>query len=266
MPGLRGVDDTALQRQELRLGDVHEQRVPGDEEPERESGEALMAGQNRAAVEAGVERSRRKAQRKAEITKRAIELRRLDHSYREIAEMITAEGTSVSEPTVRRYIFNSLKPEAQDPKSVARLREQEIDKVESAARKVRMQIDRMEEGPEHLFDAELFAKLSETYLKYRDRVARLRGYDQGGNMGSQKGMKEVADALPAEQHLHVHMPGSVQAFAEWQDLTEQGLTKLAEEVLELEAGPDETVTGTLDDPAGTTLAPNAIDELLPTRE
>lgn len=216
-------------------------------------------------VEEGLERARAKDERKAAITKRAVALQRHEYRDREIAEIITSEGLSVSESTIRRYLYAALKPPPLDGRSTARLREKEIDKVESAARKLRKQLDRMEEEPDHLFDAEMFAKMSETYLKYRDRIARLRGLDQGGNNGSLKDLGKAASQLPAEQHLHVHMPGSVEAFEEWRKLQDLGLTTLANEVLELEAGaPDEAVTGTVHQKAGTTLAPNAVDELLGT--
>lgn len=193
-----------------------------------------------------------------DFTRRCVELRRLRWTYAEIAMTMSDEmGERITQGRVRQAVLNELRNvEATDD-----LRFQELDLLESMAAKVRVRIDEYENRPEHLFDVEQYSKIVDTYLKYRDRIAKLLGLDEGGVQGgksAQDRAKGIA-AANAGQHLHVHV-GSVEAYEEWHELQEMGLTQLAHDVLELTTGDeiiDAEVVGMHNDAAGTTLAPRA---------
>lgn len=191
-----------------------------------------------------------------DFTRRCIELRRINKTYQEIAVILTEEsGERVTPGRVRRHVLNELR----NVDATNDVRYAELDKLESMAAKVRERIEEYEARPEHLFDIEEYTKIVETYLKYRDRIAKLLGIDQGGSMGGKdvlNGAAKEMGSAAASQHLHLHV-GSVEAYEEWAELKEKGLTQLAHDVLELQAGdePDVTVTGMHNDAAGTTLAP-----------
>lgn len=198
---------------------------------------------------------------KYDFDKRAIELRRLGKPYAEIAIIMTEErGVPIPVHVVRKHIKNRLA----NVEGTDELRREELDKLESQAANIREQIMALESTDPMAFDVEMYSKLVDTYLRYRDRIARLMGLDQGGNnggIGAQKAAQEAAQqvaAAGAGNHLHVHV-GSVDAFEEWQRLHQAGVAQLAHDVLELQATevPDVHVTGMHDHAAGTTLAPHA---------
>lgn len=192
-----------------------------------------------------------------DFTRRAVDLRRQNKTYAEIAITMSEEmGERVTQSRVRRAVVNALR----NVEGTDMLRLEERDKLEAQAAKVLEQIRAYEEREDHLFDIEVYAKISETYLKYRERIAKLVGIDQGGNMGGKdviNGAAREMGAAASSQHLHLHV-GSVDHFEEYQRLQEHGLVDLAGDVMALEAGdlPDVAVTGLHNDAAGTTLAPH----------
>lgn len=208
----------------------------------------------RAAIEARISRE----VETLDFTRRAVELRRLNKTYTEIAHTMSEErGEAVSVGKVRRYVLNALR----NVDATNDVRFAEWDKLESMAARVRAKIEDYEARPEHLFDIEEYTKIVDTYLKYRDRIAKLLGLDEGGMNGGKSVVgKSLADQqaeVVASKHLHFHGSGSVDAYEEWQRLQGMGLTQLAHDVLALQAeGADESITGLHNDAAGTTLAPH----------
>lgn len=197
---------------------------------------------------------------KHDFDRRAVELRRQGKTYAEIAMAMSEErGEVVKVHVVRQHILNRLR----DVEGTNELRMEELDKLESMAGRLRAQIEQMEEADPQFFDVEVYSKIVETYLKYRDRIARLMGLDQGGNNGGIQAQKAAQDAAAAaaakagDQHLHVHVE-SVEAFEQWQRLHEIGVAQLALDVIELQASDiaDADMVGTHNDAAGTTLAPH----------
>lgn len=142
-------------------------------------------------------------------------------------------------------------------------RHTEVAKMESAAAKLWKQIIDMEDDGPNVMDVEVYVKAVEAYVKVRERIAKLLGLDaavkqhvtrDGANPGA--GLAIDLDA----NGLHIRMPGSINAVEEWQRLSDLGLTELAADVIELEAG-DHAEVGVDDEmfredgAAGVTLRP-----------
>lgn len=211
------------------------------------------------AKEAAVEARIARELAKHDFNRRAVELRRLNKTYAEIAQIMSEErGEVITIENVRRHVLNTIR----NVEAEADVRLAEYDKLESQRGKIRERIAEYEERDEFSFDVEEYQRLTESYLKYSDRIARLMGLDQGGNNGGAAAMRKQQEAAAAVAARsggnHIHFHGSVDAFEEWQRLQDMGLTELARDVHALMSSdvPDEAITGVLDAPARTTLAPH----------
>lgn len=237
-------------------------RRPGARKPGRKQRDPIRPytpEERRAAIQRRIA----KEVAKADFARRAVELRRLNHTYVEIAELMSVErGELISTARVRRHVLNELR----DTEALADVRYAELDKLESQAANIRKKLDEMDAQPPAMLDMELYAKIAETYLKYRERIAKLVGLD-----APTRQQVERTGALPppgmaldggsvhvGADGVTIRMPGSIAAFEDWAALEEKGLTGLAGEVLELEASEHEEVPVGLHrgDKAGVTLRPD----------
>lgn len=216
----------------------------------------------RVKAEAAIRRAREKEKAQRLVLDAIADKRLFNVSYRQIALELVEEGVveHITAAEVRRRYLNHIRRTDKDDDA----HKHEVQVLETAAAKVLTRMRAMEDTGDSLMDLEVYAKLADTYLKYRDRIARLTGLDQGGNQGGKKVIEAqtktgaLAPGQASEQHLHLHMPPSIEAYQQWRSLSEHGLTQLAHDVLALEAAaePDPLITGLHNDAAGTTLAPN----------
>jgi hypothetical protein len=199
---------------------------------------------------------------KVDFGRRCAELRQQGKQFAEIAVIMSEErGQNITHSRVKQgynaYVSNVAVTD--------RTRNEEVTKLEDAAAKVWQRLVDMEsEGPGTL-DVEVYAKVAETYLKYRERISKLLGLDaavkqivqRDGAPAPGQGMSIDLDS----NGLRIRMPGSIDAFQEWEQLSEAGLTQLAADVIELEEGDHEELpVGTFHDDrakAGVTLSPGA---------
>lgn len=166
-----------------------------------------------------------------DLGRRAVELW-LDHgpSMAAVAREISRErGEEVTPWRVQRaYLAQTKQIEKLDL-----VRYQEYTRLDEMANHLRRIFKEMTEGPPEYFDAEKAVKVAEGYLKYRERISKLLGLDAPVKQ------QVIRDDSPGSVHIGadgitITMPGSVSAFEDWQTLTGKGLTKVADQVLELE--------------------------------
>lgn len=200
------------------------------------------------------------------------QLRNRNYSYVEIAKIISTEdGEYVSDKTVRRDYLNHIR-RIENLDDMAR---GELSKLEEVAAGLKKRIDWYEQQAEvngALPDDEVYAKITDQWLKYRDRIAKLYGLDKGGINGRVNALPKDAygrDVLPSAgqpANVTIIMPGSVEAFERWNRLQEVGAASLATEVLELaEADTVEIMPGSVDvELSGVTLRPDI--EVIPGAE
>lgn len=202
-----------------------------------------------------------------DFARRAVELRRLNKTYEEIASQMGSErGEPVSVSRVRREVLAQLR----NVDAIDDVRYAELDKLESMAATLRQKLVDMDELDATQIDLELYDKIATTYLKYRERIAKLVGLDapvrqkierdDSGALGNRTGQAIDGGSVTIDKDgtVHVKMPGSVAAYEEWAELSEVGMVQLAGEVLELNAGDHEEVIppGLHNDAAGVTLRPD----------
>lgn len=206
-------------------------RRPGTRQSKRQrERRRLTAEEKRAAIQ------RRIAKEVAhfDFTRRGVELRRLNMTWVEIAQQMSIERAEpISSDRVKRAVLKELR----NTEALADVRYAELDKLESMAANLRIKLDELDEQPPMMIDLEVYAKLADSYLKYRERISKLVGLDAPTKQQIDRG----SGGAPGQPFgdgvsVHVHMPGSLAAFEEWQQLENKGLTSLAGEVLELEAG------------------------------
>jgi hypothetical protein len=220
------------------------------------------ASKSEIEVREQVQRDIQRAHAREDFGRRTAELRQQGKGFAEIATVMGAErGETISHHRVRTAYYKHVS----NVEVTERSRNEEVVKLEQAAAKVWQRILEMDDGGADVFDAEVYVKIAETYLKYRERIAKLLGLDaavkqqitrDGANPGA--GLAIDFDSTG----LHIRMPGSLEAHAEWERLSELGLTDLAANVIELEEG--EHVEVGIDDmmfnedreKAGLTLRPN----------
>ncbi len=202
--------------------------------------------------------------RRQDFARRCVQLRRLHHGYDEVAQILSVEfGEPISRSRVRRHTLNEIR----DVDAIADLRYAELDKLESQAANLRKKLDEMDEQPPAMLDMEAYTKLADTYLKYRERVSKLIGLDAPTQTRIDRaGLPAAGQPLDGgsvhigADGVTIRMPGSVAAFEDWAALEEKGLTGIAQQVIELEAGDHEEVPLSglhPGDKAGVTLRPGA---------
>jgi hypothetical protein len=232
-------------------------RVPGARKPGRKKKRdgPLTIEERRVAIQ------RRIAKQVArdDFDNRVMELRRLYKTYPEIASIMSIERKEaisvgrVSAAAERKLVNTD---------TIDMVRYAELDKLETQSANILQKLMDMDELAVALLDIELYAKLSETYLKYRERVAKLVGLDAPVKQQIDRGALAPGEGFGVHvgvDGVTIHMPGSVAAFEEWQQLSAKGLTSLAHDVLELEAGEHEEIDldGFHGERAGVTLNPHA---------
>lgn len=247
-------------------------RRPGARKPGRKPkvSDAQMMMEIRAKQQARIQRE----VAKYDFARRAVELRRLNKPYGEIAQMMSAERREViHEGRVRAAVLKQLR----NVDALDDVRYAELDKLESMAARLRTRLDEMDELPVVLVDVEVYTKVADSYLKYRERIAKLVGLDAPVRQKIERDSGS-APGQPLGGNVHIGADGaisitmgSVNAYEEWVQLSEKGLVELASQVLELEEGETEEVgvglhaqdaAGTMK--AGVTLRPDI--EVIPGAE
>lgn len=202
----------------------------------------------------------------AGFTARIAFLRAEHLSWVEIAQQMSAErGEQVSHRRVREHWHRNCK----GLQNIELIRWEEFNRLESVSKMLRTKMQILDEMPidSWVNHAEEYTKLADSYLKYRERCARMLGLDFGGNNGRIVGHPNAIgkDAFgrdvfaqpgqPGGGNIHIHLPGSVAAYRDWELLQDNGMIDLAGQVLELEAN-DIVDVEVIPDTSGVVLAPN----------
>ncbi len=210
-----------------------------------------------------VRKSIQRAHAREDFGRRTVELHQQGMLFGEIAVTMSEERGEVIS---LRTVINAYNAHVANVEITERSRNEEVMRLEVAAADIWKVMKDMDAGTgDNTFDPEVYVKVAETYLKYRERIAKLLGLDAAVKIEQKRDNNPGAGlAIDLDANgLHIRMPGSLDAFEEWTHLADLGLTKLAQDVIELEEGEhvevgiDEAMFNEDREKAGLTLNPHA---------
>lgn len=240
-------------------------RKPGPKKRGRsKKGRGATPGSEIEKIEA-TRRSIRLAHAKEDFGRRTAELKQQGMMFGEIAQVMSDERGEVISPNRVRTAYYA---HVGNVEVTERTRNEEVVKLEALATKTWKRLTDMDDAGPDVMDVEVYLKAAEAYLKVRERIAKLLGLDAAVKQIVQRADGGVMTGQPMtidldSTGLHIRMPGSIEAHQEWQRLSELGLTQLAADVIELEAGDhcevgiDDAMFHDNREKAGVTLAPHA---------